>query len=227
MILSLEAQHLPTLVAGIYKQGERQPRMHPNGFIQLDVTLDPESRIAEQRLHVWPDNPDDFPRQETRTTIHDHKFDMKSEILVGEIRQIRYHFNVEWDVELEGPTHEIYIASYNRKSDSTLEPTGALVRLATMTEEVWDEGDVYTQPASSFHDTGWEGLTATLMTKQKEYEFHQPRIMVPIGVEPDNDFKRDNVDVDLLWDKIDEAMELLIERISMGSSPEPGTERKV
>lgn len=256
MIISTEAAALPDVVARIFSEGERQPRMHPNGFIQLDIDVDEnpcepcggsgewkqratkalmgtcpscggsgKNRIANKRLHVWPDNSDDFPRQEVRTSIHDHKFDMASEILIGELRQIRYHFSLDWEM-LEGPTHQIYIARYNTRSDSTLEPTGAIVRLERISEEVYEEGDDYEQQASTFHDTECVGLTATLMTKVQEYEFHEPRVMVPIGAEPDNDFKRDNVDVDLLWDKIDEAMEALIDRINMGSSPLPGTGRK-
>jgi hypothetical protein len=225
MIISTAATNLPAQVATIFSEGDRQPRMHPNGFIQLDIDLDPESRIATKRLHVWPDNSDDFPKQEVRTSIHDHKFDMASEILIGELRQICYHFSLEWEM-LEGPTHQIYIARYNSRSDSTLEPTGVVVRQASVSEEVYEEGEMYDQEASTFHDTECVGLTATLMTKVQEYEFHQPRVMVPIGTEPDNNFKRDNVDVDLLWDKIDEAMEALIDRIDMGSSHKPGTGRK-
>lgn len=213
MIATNDALDLPHTVAQIFKEGELQPRMHPNGFIQLDLMLDPESRIATRRLHVWPDNSDDFPKQVVRTSIHDHKFDMSSEILVGELRQIRYSFSLEWEM-LEGPTHQIYMARYNQRSDSTLEPTGAICRLASMSEEVYEPGEVYEQDAATFHDTECAGLTATLMTKVQEYEFHQPRVMVPLGSSPDNDFKRDNVDVDMLWDKIDEAMEALLERIA-------------
>lgn len=215
MIATNDALDLPHTVAQIFREGELQPRMHPNGFIQLDLMLDPESRIANRRLHVWPDNSDDFPRQKVRTSIHDHKFDMSSEILVGELRQVTFNFSLEWEM-LEGPTHQIYVARYSERHSSTLEPSGAVCRLASMSEEVYEPGEIYEQDAATFHDTEIPDgvLTATLMTKVKEYEFHQPRVMVPIGFTPDNDFRRDEVDVDLLWDKIDEAMEALLERIA-------------
>ena len=41
------------------------PRVHPNGFIQLDLNAE-----GTLRLHVWPDGP--FPKQRSDSTIHEH-----------------------------------------------------------------------------------------------------------------------------------------------------------
>ena len=61
-----------------------KPRVHPNGFIQLDLNQD-----ASMRLHVWPDESEGHvPCQETKTTIHDHKFDMQSMIVYGSLKQL-------------------------------------------------------------------------------------------------------------------------------------------
>ena len=49
------------------------PRVHGNGFIQVDLTHD-------TRLHVWGDKR--IPRQNTYTPIHDHVFGFKSHLVV-------------------------------------------------------------------------------------------------------------------------------------------------
>src|SRR5882672_5609107 len=67
------------------RQQPRRPRLHPNGFIQLDLTED-----LSKRLHVWPDEP--LQAQLTRHPIHDHSFDMKSEILAGCLANLIYEF---------------------------------------------------------------------------------------------------------------------------------------
>jgi hypothetical protein len=189
------------------KAGEK-PRVHPNGFIQLDLVLD-GSRIAQTRLHVWPDR-DDIPTQSVATTIHDHRFDLRSTVLTGTLLQRRY------DVSLtETPTHEIYIAQYPEdRKESVLGPSGVRVAVEDPGKragvlygiEVFTEGFSYTQPMYTFHDTQWSGLTATLMEKVAEDKAHEPRVLVPLGHEPDNTFVRAVVDEELLWDYIERAL---------------------
>ena len=62
-----------------------RPRVHGNGFIQLDLT-------ERSRLHVWGDPR--IPRQKVSTPIHDHVFGFTSTIIVGRL------INVIYDVEL-------------------------------------------------------------------------------------------------------------------------------
>src|SRR3546814_6146607 len=51
-----------------------RPRVHGNGFIQLDLT-------ERGRLHIW--GAPRIPRQKTATPIHDHVFGFESTVAVG------------------------------------------------------------------------------------------------------------------------------------------------
>ena len=61
---------------GIARTADRRPRVHGNGFIQLDLT-------DRRRLHVWGDHR--IPRQSVPSTIHDHTFSFKSTIILGQL----------------------------------------------------------------------------------------------------------------------------------------------
>lgn len=190
-----------TTVARVREDGGK-PRVHPNGFIQLDLEITHGTWIAETRLHVWPDG-DDIPKQTTATTIHDHRFDMHSTVLTGRLWQMRYSVQLD-----ERPfSHEIYVAQYPEpRKESVLMPSGVCVKVTPTRAECIGEEISYTQPRYTFHDTGWVGLTATLMTKTNEDVLHEPRVLVPMGQEPDNSFIRANVEEDLLWDYIERAL---------------------
>ena len=94
------------------------PRLHGNGFIQLDLN-------GKDRLHVW--HPD-LPKQEFPTPIHDHKFSFKSHILYGELTHIEYHADLLLHQENYGkewnpyPLEQLYHA-YNpfvRENEDTI-----------------------------------------------------------------------------------------------------------
>jgi hypothetical protein len=57
----------------VLKERGVRPRVHGNGFIQVDLT-------ADTRLHVWGDKR--IPRQNVYTPIHDHVFGFESTISV-------------------------------------------------------------------------------------------------------------------------------------------------
>ena len=60
-----------------------QPRFHGNGFIQLYL-----NDAKTKRLHVW--HPDHAPQRDHNAQIHDHRFEMTSNVLVGKLRHITY-----------------------------------------------------------------------------------------------------------------------------------------
>src|SRR5665213_567737 len=57
------------------------PRVHGNGFIQLDV--DPVTRI-----HFWGHH--EIPRAKPMTPVHDHVFDFTSAVTKGWVLNINY-----------------------------------------------------------------------------------------------------------------------------------------
>ena len=170
-----------------------RPRVHPNGFLQLDLVHD-----GSVRLHIW--HPD-LPRQEVRTAVHDHIFDMVSVVRKGALIQVELDFTLNH----EGyPDSEIYMARYEGRSKSQLMPTGVLVKEARHERFRVREGDVYTQPAFTFHESvPGTNIVVTQMTKQRVHE-GEPRVLVPIGQEPHNSFRRDSADEAFLWKIIEE-----------------------
>jgi hypothetical protein len=193
------------------RKAKFRPRVHPNGFIQLNL-----DDTGCYRLHVWPDD-DLVQGQKTNHPIHDHIFTMHSRVIWGALMQVTMNASLTPDFDYyditcgdEIFTHEIFTASYSTAHESVLLPSGVRVRLSNLIERPFIAGKEYTQPAGTFHETKTlEGLTATLMTKVKVFPKHTPRILIPLGVEPDNDFVREAAyDDEVLWEYIDRALEL-------------------
>lgn len=175
------------------------PRVHPNGFIQLDF---PE---PGRRLHIWPKEILGLG-QDSESPIHDHIFAMQSTIMRGSLTQLRYQLDLNHGGR---PTHEIFMASYLKQSESVLKPTGVMgILLHDVTHhEALVEGEIYYQPPFTFHDTQ-PGRTplVTIMQKSMIHDEHNPRVLVPVGEDVDNEFKRDKYSDELLWMIIDESI---------------------
>ena len=170
-----------------------KPRMHPNGFIQINLNQD-----GSLRFHVWDDNP--LPKQKTDNTIHDHVFDMHSTVLIGKLEHITFNFEVS-----SNGLYQVYTANYKSKENSILEASGIIGNLKEVGRS---EVTNYHFPAFEFHDSKAYGLTATIMRKEKSYE-GTPRILCPVGVPPDNSFNRDSVDETILWEPIIKVLKTL------------------
>lgn len=185
-----------TLIREAASDQTKQPRMHPNGFIQLD--------LAEGvRLHIWAHD-ESLPRQATVNTVHDHIFEMKSHVLIGQMVNKTYRFE-----PYELGDHQIYRASYRAQADSVLEPTGIYGGLAVWHEQPVHAGQGYDFDAFEFHDTITHGFTATLMKKTRVFDGCVPRVICPRGQDPDNDFVRTDVHVDALWEHVGRVIEQL------------------
>lgn len=174
-----------------------KPRVHGNGFIQLDM-----NNQGTFRLHVWHK---DIPRQVVATPIHDHVFALRSQVMLGTL----IHEELEPVEDAEG-NHRIYRAQQEAGTQNTiLVPDEGTVRLEVEQRLVLGEGSVYTFPAWRLHRTDHIGLTATVMQKVNAPEgYGRPRVLVPVGSEPDNDFHRDGFDPEYLWSYIERVCEL-------------------
>lgn len=178
------------------------PRVHPNGFIQIDLDHD-----GDTRLHIFPNKalPHSWlPEQKTNHPIHDHKFDMRSMILRGRIEQR------VWIADLTAPpSHEIFTAqgTGSQTRNSTLAGTGVTLGIypSAALSASFGEGESYTQYARTFHETKWGNLAVTVMEKERFVD-HEPRVLVPISVEPDNEYDRWSVDNDAVWEYVWSAM---------------------
>lgn len=184
-------------VEELREQG-RKPRVHGNGFIQLDL-----NDSGTRRLHVWHE---DIPRQVVATPIHDHVFDMRSTVLTGtliheELRPRDHYFG----------THKIYTARQEGGTQNTiLVAAPGLVSLDVVQRLVLGAGSIYTFPALKLHTSDHVGLTATVMEKIKAPKgYGRPRVLVQVGTEPDNDFHRDGFDPETLWPYIEKVAGLI------------------
>lgn len=181
-----------------------QPRLHPNGFIQLDIG-------NHRRLHIWPQPP--VPAQKTRHTIHDHCFSMRSSVILGHLTHIEYDFN-----ELVRPCHGArHICMLHRAEkiggeDTVLKPASPIGWLSRRRLLPVAQGFGYGFGPMVLHDSVPKGLTATIMTKTFVDPKYRPLVAVPYGVEPDNDFRRDTMSRDALWQIIDKVLDVANKR---------------
>jgi hypothetical protein len=201
------------LVAALKERGEGNPRIHPNGFIQLDLEPVEDSWDASKkrghsgatrRLHIWNPPMVTLPRQKTVNEIHDHVFDMHSLVLKGTLFQHMYYFTVGL---AEDPTHEIYRAVYDKASSSRLAPTGIKGLLRHATHFPVHAGSDYTQPAFTLHNSEAPlGTVVTLMTKERVHE-GDATVICPIDSPPDNDFDRASAaPAEDLWLAIEQSL---------------------
>jgi len=195
----------------------KNPRVHPNGFIQLDIA-DVEDGWDESkkrghsgaavRLHVWNPPGIELPRQKTVNEIHDHVFDMKSQVLVGRLKQSLYSFVLPPagdDAEIHR-THEKWRAVYDKASSSRLEATGEIGRLQHQISFWIGPGQSYEQAAFTFHDSTPDGLVVTRMIKTEVHD-GDAHVVCPVGHNPDNSFDRAKAaDPDLLWEAIKRSL---------------------
>lgn len=153
----------------------RDPVIHPNGFIQLWMH-------DGRRMHFW--HPE-IPRQKVASPIHDHIFDMWSEVLLGRL----VHTEVETILDSDG-YYNVWVVRSTRDSETVLENTGRRVRAEYKPSQILMAGDHYAFPAESFHVTRDSNPCVSIITKGKTYP-GSPRVLVPYGTEPDNEFERD------------------------------------
>lgn len=185
---------IPSLVELARKHGAR-PRVHGNGFLQLDLVPS-----GNTRLHIW--HPE-LPKQDVKTTVHDHVFDMDSTVKKGRLLQVVKHYALEHEGT---PTDEVWMVNTRMGDDTVLGPTGVLVRHSLEETYLIEAGEGYSQRAFTFHDSiPQTDIVVTVMTKEWVHP-GEPRIMVPVGLKPDNSFRRNDHDEEFLWKIIEESV---------------------
>lgn len=182
------------------KELGNRPRVHGNGFIQLDID-------DRRRLHIW--GHPEIPRQLTRSPIHDHIFSFKSRCLVGRLANVNYHQHIapegNWCV---------HVPQVRKDEDTILIPTQEKCFVVPASVEVIDaRGPVqtYQMPAYTFHETFTDGPAATVIVKdgptQAQGGAGLPRVLVNVEDKADNDFDRyDCADPETLWKIIEEVL---------------------
>lgn len=63
-------------------------------------------------------------------------------------------------------------------------------------------GGAYKLNAYVFHDSKPVGLTATIMTKTRLHTVQPCTVAVPLGITPDNSFKRNSLSQEFMWNEV-------------------------
>lgn len=149
----LELASLSEVVVAARKLGH-EPRLHPNGFITLDLD-------ERHKMHVWSDKPLRCRPEDQRA--HSHTFGFTSRVLCGRVtdeqmRGVRTEGGpyVRWLVPCKkGRCHKI--------ERDTMTGSGGRFVLETVKKTVIPAGEQYTVPEHYLHVSKPEGFTATLM----------------------------------------------------------------
>ena len=171
------------------------PRVHPNGFIQLDL-----DNTGKRRLHVWRN---DLPRQKVHTPVHNHRFDFTSVTIAGSL------INTTFDLlnPDQGSPHRIWQIKYADVSEETrLIPTTNLIGLVATNTTLMTAGTGYEFSAGSFHESAFVHNTVTMIKKSDPVPGIESEVLVPQGIEPDNTFTRSQASMESLRLKIIEAL---------------------
>lgn len=167
-----------------------KPRVHGNGFIQLDLV--PGGVV---RLHVWHQ---ELPRQAVDTGIHDHRFNFESLVLKGSMLSICYEAKPHPD-----GVYNVYRAVASTGEDTALVPMQQRVNAVVSNVTRCNAGETYSLAPGYLHRSEpingscstlmWKGTTATIT----------PRVLCPVGLTPDAAFNRHAFDESMLWQFIE------------------------
>lgn len=177
------------------------PRLHPNGFITLDID---ETR----KLHVWPKVP---LRTRPAGLVHDHVFAFRSRVLKGALTDERYGI-------FDDPigTYCVYVAdcvsgrchTQERPSSGLMRQSETRYRVSLTSQRIIRSGQSYDFPVETFHASHPMGFTATLMEISDFGTAPSARILFPCTAKPEY-FPRtpqDAHEVRLVWDYIASAI---------------------
>lgn len=171
------------------------PRVHGNGFIQLDV---PGSDV--HRIHIWPEQK--LQTQKVYTGIHNHKFSLKSKVLLGKL----IHTQFEDLIEDENGDYKIYkTVPRDREDKGLILASPHLFKFTNPQTFQMTAGSEYEFMYGKFHDSNGSGLTVTLMEKTTVNESIEVIVTCPKHREPDNEFNRYQFSEKVLWPIIEDA----------------------
>jgi hypothetical protein len=172
----------------------QQFRVHGNGFVQVDLPLD-------RRLHVW--GHPRIPRQAESTPIHDHRFSFTSEVLRGRLVNVR----IRLDEKSLRADHEVCVPKTRSGEDTILVKTGVFGMVKVEETEWLRPGDVYAMTIGELHEIYVNQTTVTLMEKIRSDPSYTPRVLCPMGENPDNTFTRYDLSPEDIYQIVEEAMQ--------------------
>lgn len=188
----------------------RNIRLHGNRFIQIDL----DDRSLEC-VHVWHEGL--LPlAQRTPSPIHDHVFEFRSTVLAGtlvncEFKVDRVHFSGWRPMAADGRYYHVYAGVRRHEQDTQLVRADDHEYLVqSMGALVYARQAEYAMPARMFHASVAVGYAITHFRRGAAEQGGQPYVLVPIGLQPDNEFDRYH-HREVLWGKVREIYHQLSE----------------
>jgi hypothetical protein len=185
-----------------FKNANLVPRYHGNGFAQLYLN-------DQHRLHVW--HPLLPMPPENNAQIHDHIWDLASQVLVGQLGHITYDLNPE---ESSHDMYEINQPAVRENENDVFKFLNTAAPQATG-NYMMNTGSIYHFRHGLFHQTTVADgiLTASLIRKGPDI-LDSPRLLVPSGETPFQAFGEGVSPPEAdLWEAIKEALEQMPEMV--------------
>lgn len=150
---------------------DNKPRFHGNGFTQLYLSDD-------TRLHVW--HPALPPLRDDSAMVHDHRFDLSSEILLGKIEHVTFNSLPESN----NPSHNVIVIEGASKSGESNFKNIGTTELAPRHRYIFAKGSSYDFRGGLFHTSSpVNDIAVTLMTKTNNPFVEWARMATVIGTD--------------------------------------------
>ena len=177
------------------KQIGKNIRVHPNGFIQLDLE-------DGYRLHFFLDDAayERFPH----TPIHTHAFVLESRVLLGEVT------NIEFEVR-EDPQGSLSVYTAQNMESPLEKRVGKTYSISGKKEQVVGIGEEYRVRVGIFHESLHKGDTVTVVRKIKEGMDVSMSCEIDVlckkEQEPSEAYDRKDIPEAVLWSKVGAVLE--------------------
>lgn len=170
-----------------------EPRVHGNGFLQLDLS-------PVERMHIWDNS---LPHQEGDSSIHNHSFGFTSTILLGTL--VNTILEPTFEAKRGAFEYELYRTWPTKGANTDLMPTGVRCNFRVVSTNMYNAGDTYEMPVGLFHLSLPLGRTLTVIEKHPRMDA-APIVAARIGVTPDNSYDRHGFEAGPLWALIDDTL---------------------
>jgi len=175
-----------------------EPRLHPNGFIQLDID-------DRTRLHVWTEKP--LTEHISKNRIHDHVFDFRSTVICGSVIDTKYQLRQSPKGRYE--VFDVIPYVIDNRAGSPERSCSDRFDLLPRDKRKFVAGEQYALKADEIHETTPCGLTATIISYKVRKSKRVARIFRPDDQRTPKFFDRKTVSSRILWHEI----KLVCERI--------------
>jgi len=168
-------------------------RHHKIGLLQAYLVEALAPGETETRLHVW--HPSLCLSDEDSGRMHDHRFFLTSQVLLGAMHDTEIDLHLEWERQSRPPSSECY-QIWNIQNARSAQADGKhWVRLEEghhiysikKTEHVYSMGSTYSYMPRKFHRSDVKELTVTVCTKKLQAN-SPARLLARLGKEPQHAF---------------------------------------